>query len=152
MVRCRACDFTLYFNPTSSAAVIIEDDQNRILAIRRAREPAKGKLGLPGGFLDLDETLEECAIREAKEEVNLSLERVSYLGTWPNHYTHKAVTYPVSDSYFIGHVSSLDGIQIDEEEVHSIEFLDPKTVSDDEWAFPSLRKAMQRYLNRRTTL
>lgn len=42
-----------------------------LLLIQRGRPPFQGMWALPGGFLDMDETLEECALRELKEETGL---------------------------------------------------------------------------------
>lgn len=145
-LRCASCDFTLFFNPTSAAATLIEDDQGRLLAIERAKEPAKGKFGLPGGFLDLNETAEAAALREAKEEVNLQIESIEHLGTWPNQYIYKNVIYPVLDSYFIGHVHSFDSLAAEADEVRRIHFVDPRQVPSEQWAFPSLRQAIAKYL------
>lgn len=43
----------------------------RVLLIERGREPFKGHWALPGGFLELNETVEQCAQRELKEETGL---------------------------------------------------------------------------------
>ncbi len=50
------------------------DDESKlhILLIKRGEHPFKNKWALPGGFLKPDETVEECAIRETKEETNVS--------------------------------------------------------------------------------
>ena len=45
-----------------------EDDSRSLLLIRRGNEPYKGKWALPGGFMEMDETLEQCARRELQEE------------------------------------------------------------------------------------
>lgn len=45
--------------------------QNRVLLIKRADEPARGEWWLPGGRLYKGETLEQCALRKAKEETGL---------------------------------------------------------------------------------
>lgn len=150
VVVCGDCDFTLYFNPTSSAATFIEDDAGKLLVIKRAREPSKGKFGLPGGFIDPGETAEQCAIREAKEEVNLDLQKIEYLGSWPNEYVHKSVMYPVLDTYFVGHVDSFEEMNGDPSEVTTIEYVDPGTVPAEQWAFPSLKKAVRKYLETRS--
>ena len=55
--------------------------KDTILFVRRAYEPEKGAWSLPGGFLELGETLEEGAKRELKEETNLNGEVVKLLGT-----------------------------------------------------------------------
>lgn len=49
---------------------IVHDNQNMVL-IRRKDNPYKGKLALPGGFVNQDETLEQAVLRELKEEINL---------------------------------------------------------------------------------
>lgn len=45
----------------------------KVLLVKRGNEPFKGKWALPGGFLNEDETAEECALRELKEETGLDL-------------------------------------------------------------------------------
>ena len=51
--------------------VLAEDDEGRVLLVRMAFSPGKGELCLPGGFMDLGETPEDCARRELKEETGL---------------------------------------------------------------------------------
>jgi len=59
-------------NPAATADIIVEQN-NKILLIRRLKEPYKGKWALPGGHLDYgQETLEHTAARELKEETNLT--------------------------------------------------------------------------------
>ena len=53
-------------------AVIIE--QNRVLLVQRGREPLKGKWSLPGGMLELGESLAEGVVREVREETGLIVE------------------------------------------------------------------------------
>ena len=57
--RCGDCEFVFYFNPLSATVALILDSKNRLLVARRAKEPAKGTLDLPGGFSDSFETAEE---------------------------------------------------------------------------------------------
>ena len=68
--RCRNCGAVFYENPVPATALIIPaiDDRERILLVRRAVEPCRGKYSLPGGFIEIDETPEEGAIREMQEE------------------------------------------------------------------------------------
>lgn len=65
--------FVDWNNPIEVAIVIIPHAEGLIL-IERKRNPGKGKIALPGGFVDEGEELEEAAIREAKEEVGLDIE------------------------------------------------------------------------------
>jgi ADP-ribose pyrophosphatase YjhB (NUDIX family) len=60
---------------------IIEKDK-KILMIRWNFEPGKNKLDLPRGYVDRGETIEEAAIREAKEESGFDVELIEKLGTF----------------------------------------------------------------------
>ncbi|MGQ9566166.1 MAG: NUDIX hydrolase [Candidatus Bathyarchaeales archaeon] len=52
-------------------AIILQDD--KILMVKRASEPGKGKWSVPGGLVELGEKLEKTVIREVKEETNLDV-------------------------------------------------------------------------------
>ena len=71
-IECSACGFVFYFNAASAVAAIIQKD-NTILLTTRAREPEKGKLDLPGGFVDHNETAQEALQREIREELNIEI-------------------------------------------------------------------------------
>lgn len=148
-VQCRHCDFTLFFNPTSAAGALIRDEKGRLLVIERARDPAKGKFGIPGGFTDFGERLEEVLIREVKEEINLELSSFSFFASFPNEYRYKNVIYPVIDTYFLAEVGSFESMKAEVAEVAGIQFVDPGQVSGEQWAFPSLRNVIRLYLERR---
>ena len=77
--HCKSCDSIHYQNPKPTATLILPKDDT-VLFVRRAYEPEKGSWSLPGGFLELGETLEEGAIRELKEETNLNGKYVKLLG------------------------------------------------------------------------
>ncbi len=68
--------------PVAADALLVEG--NKVLLIRRGREPFLGKWAIPGGFLEENETLEECCVREAKEETNLEVKIVKLLGVYSN--------------------------------------------------------------------
>ncbi len=54
------------------AAVVIEND--RVALVRRGRPPAYGEWSLPGGAVELGETLEKAVVREVGEEIGLEIE------------------------------------------------------------------------------
>lgn len=57
--------------------------RTRVLLIRRKHEPFAGRLALPGGFLEMEETLEAAARRELKEETGVEITGpVAFLGVW----------------------------------------------------------------------
>lgn len=57
-------------------------DGYHILLIQRASEPFKGLWALPGGFIEMDETLEQSARRELKEETGLEITGMAQLGAY----------------------------------------------------------------------
>lgn len=61
------------------AGTIIEKD-GKILMLRRAFEPGKNKLDLAGGLVDKNETPEQAAVREAKEETGFDVKLIAKLG------------------------------------------------------------------------
>ena len=64
-----------YPRPSVTVDVVIftiADDDLKVLLIRRGGEPFKGKWALPGGFVEMEESLERAAARELKEEVGVS--------------------------------------------------------------------------------
>ncbi len=54
-------------------AIIFDQTRTRVLLVKRAREPAKGLWSVPGGLVDVGETLEEAVQREVREEVGLEV-------------------------------------------------------------------------------
>ena len=86
--KCGQCGFTYYFNPSSATVAFIVNERNELLVCRRAKEPAKGTLDLPGGFVDLFESGEEGVIREVKEETGLIVQEATYLFSLPNIYLY----------------------------------------------------------------
>ena len=66
--------------PFACDMVLIEGD--KVLLIKRGREPFKGEWAVPGGRIEDDETAEQCAIREMKEETNLDIEIVRPIGLY----------------------------------------------------------------------
>ena len=61
-------------------AVIIED--GRVLLVKRGHPPLAGEWSIPGGVLELGETLREAAVREAREETCLTVEAADLLGVY----------------------------------------------------------------------
>jgi mutator protein MutT len=144
--RCPDCGLEFYQNTAAAAGALIRDEQNRLLFIRRAKDPSRGKLGIPGGFVDAHESAEQALIREVMEEVNLEISRWSYLCSCPNSYRYKGLTYETLDFYFVAEVTTLIGIAACDEAL-ALEWHLPETLDLGELAFPSTVKAVTFYLN-----
>ena len=141
------CEFTFYFSPVAAVGAIITNTDNEVLLLTRGREPGLGKFGLPGGFVDPGESIEDALIREVLEETNLRLSSWGYLTSFPNSYDYLGVTFPVSDAFFVGRVESFDSIQVQADEVSSYQFLELSESHLDNMAFASNRKALEKYLS-----
>ena len=138
---CGECSFTYFHNVASAAGTILECD-GKIVLIRRKQEPGKGMLDLPGGFTDPDETAEDGAKREIKEELKIDVGPLRYLGSYPNTYEYRNVSYHSCDLLFCCEIEALP-TTFDETEVEELVFMDPFEIPDDEVAFESIRMGLE---------
>ncbi len=111
---------------------------------RRAREPHKGMLDLPGGFVDSGESLEEAARREVLEEVGFALGELAYLGSFPNDYEFGGVIYHALDVIMTGEVTS-EALSVGDD-VASATFVAPQDLDLSEVGLDSTRAALRCYL------
>jgi 8-oxo-dGTP diphosphatase len=63
-------------------AVILINDKKDLVLIRRKNPPFQGRFALPGGFVDVGETVENACIREAKEETNINVKILKLIGVF----------------------------------------------------------------------
>ncbi len=76
---CDACGYVHFVNPVPAVGILIEMDGGLVL-IRRGQPPHAGEWTLPSGFIEVDESAEEAAAREAEEETGLKVEIVELFG------------------------------------------------------------------------
>lgn len=105
---CSDCGFDLYNNVAAAVGLIIQDVDDSIILEVRAKEPRKGFLALPGGFCDQDESAEEAAFRECKEETGIAPTSVKYIASFPNTYLYKNITYKTCDLFFLATFKNYD--------------------------------------------
>jgi ADP-ribose pyrophosphatase YjhB (NUDIX family) len=144
VLRCVGCGFVFFFNPAVAAGAFLHHPTRGLLFLRRARDPARGKLGVPGGFIDYHETAEAGLQREIYEETALRIHTLNFLCSQPNSYEFLDITYPVLDLFFTGSIPS-DAVARPLDDVDSLCWLQPHEVAPSELAFPSLRAAWQVY-------
>ncbi|MCD6271794.1 MAG: NUDIX hydrolase, partial [Deltaproteobacteria bacterium] len=65
---CKKCNEPIYENPLPATCVVLVDDNERLLLVKRSVEPKIGHWCLPGGFIEIGESPEKAALRELKEE------------------------------------------------------------------------------------
>jgi len=68
---CAKCGNITYLNPLPVAVLLVPVDNDGLLLVRRAIEPCRGQVALPGGFIGLGETWQEAGVRELREETGI---------------------------------------------------------------------------------
>jgi 8-oxo-dGTP diphosphatase len=119
-----------YRNPTPTADIILQRD-SKILMVRRKKDPFKGQLALPGGFINEGETAEEAARREAIEETSLEVEPIEILGVYsdPKRDPRKHIMSTVFVGIIVG------GSDKAGDDAESIEWVELGNIEKQEIAF-----------------
>ncbi len=78
---CDKCGHVAYRNPAPAAGVVVVDE-GKILMVQRKFPPRAGEWTLPAGFVEYDEHVEECAVRETLEETGLQVELTRLFGAY----------------------------------------------------------------------
>ena len=115
-IQCPKCknEIEVYKNPIPTVDIIIEMESKGIVLIKRKNPPCGW--ALPGGFVDYGESLEEAAVREAKEETDLNVKLTGQFYTYsdptrdPRHHSistvyianAKGIPQPKDDAIDIG--------------------------------------------------
>ncbi len=146
--RCRLCGFCYFFNPAVGVAAILLNDSGQMLVLERARAPHQGMLGIPGGFLDVGESIEDGLRREIREEVNLSVTSLDYLCTIPNEYAYEGIRYQLIDVFFLATVACWDNLRCQPREITRHAFVDLADFDLERLAFPSNRTAVRQFCGR----
>ncbi len=142
---CKECSFTFFQNIAVAVAVILEYDK-KILLTKRAEEPGKGKLDLPGGFVDPKESAEDAVKREIREELKIEIGDLQYLGSFPNIYEYKDVIYNVCDLFFVSRINALP-TDFDRVEIEELILVNPSEIPIDKFAFESTKKGLSLFCN-----
>ena len=144
-MQCDACYKKFYINASGAVACIIENPPGEILFTHRAFEPAKGMLDLPGGFVNPEETAEDAVRREIREELNLEIASMQYIGSSHNRYLYGNMIYFTLDLGFKCLVTDLSNIE-PADDIDGYVFLPQNRINMDEICFPSIRNILQLYL------
>ena len=121
--RCPDCGFVYYFNPSSATVAFIVNERNELLVCRRAKDPSKGTLDLPGGFVDMHETAEEV----------------------PNLYLYSGFTVHTLDMFFRCQVEdTLHFLAMDD--AADTFFVPFAKLHPEEFGLTSIRKGLEKFL------
>lgn len=136
--KCKACGFHFFINSAAAVAALIFNDKDELLFTKRAIEPNRGKLDLPGGFVDPDESAEEALTRELEEELSIKTVSIKYFDSFPNEYLFSGMTVYTLDLAFIVNVFSLSGLK-PKDDISGIKFIKPELVDFNELPAKSMQ-------------
>lgn len=143
---CLSCNFVYYFNSSAATVAIILNENKEILVCKRANEPAKGTLDLPGGFIDMYETAEEGVAREVLEETGLSIADPKYLFSIPNIYEYSNFTVHTLDMFFVCNVSSKEAIKA-MDDVQEAFFVSIDNLNPDDFGLLSIKQGVSKLIS-----
>jgi ADP-ribose pyrophosphatase YjhB (NUDIX family) len=81
-LSCPECGHIAYVNPRLVVTTLPITEAGELVLLRRGIEPGRGYWAQPGGFLEIDETVHEAAIRETREETGLLIEPGEIIGLY----------------------------------------------------------------------
>ena len=145
--KCGSCDFHFFINSAAAVAAIIENEENEILMTIRAKEPQKGLLDLPGGFVDPGETADEALKREIKEELNLQIDEMDYLTSFPNEYIFSGYSVYTLDLAFVCKVKDMEKLEV-KDDVAGYQFLSYDEIDLKKIGLKSIRNIVKHYISK----
>jgi 8-oxo-dGTP pyrophosphatase MutT (NUDIX family) len=142
---CPECGFELFNNVASAVGVILLNENGEAFFERRAKDPQKNFLALPGGFCEPDEDAEICARRECMEEIGVKIGPIKFVGAFPNSYCYKKILYKTCDIFFEAEFPSDAEFKFQQSEVNGFEWRKINSAEEIEkipLAFDSAKRAL----------
>jgi ADP-ribose pyrophosphatase YjhB (NUDIX family) len=123
----------------------------------RGKEPGRGKLDLPGGFVDPGEGAMDGLRREFIEETGWDPygadtdpkdRGFTLFASFPNTYPYKNISYNTCDLFFFLDAPELTekDLKLEAAEIAGVRFIKPEQLNPEEIAFESVKKAVKAYL------
>ncbi len=137
---CPKCHWEFYQNTAAAVAGILEY-KGKYLAVIRNREPSKGMLDFPGGFVDPMESAEDALRREIKEELDINITALEYLCTAPNIYQFKGIEYNTCDIFYTARINTIN-FRIEESEIAGFVWKTLDELNPEEFAFRSMKEGI----------
>jgi len=137
-LTCPECGYGAFYNPKPVACAITANAAGQVILARRGFQPNRGKWSMPGGFVDLGESVEDAAIRETKEEIGLDIELTQLVGVYSRSSDRIVV---------VVYAARAEGTPNRTEEALEVRAFLPTTIPWDELAFWSDGRALRDYLH-----
>ncbi|MDR0598231.1 MAG: NUDIX domain-containing protein [Treponema sp.] len=149
LFRCPDCGFVYYHNTAAATGCVISAGEEILLLVRN-KEPARGKLDLPGGFVDPGEGAFEGLRRECREELGWDPgPNFTLFASFPNVYPYKNIPYNTCDFFFAAAAPGLrrEDLVLQAGEITEALFIKPSELNLADLAFDSTRRAIKAYLD-----
>jgi ADP-ribose pyrophosphatase YjhB (NUDIX family) len=147
---CPDCGFVYYHNTAAATGCVIRTGGS-LLFLVRGKEPAKGKLDLPGGFVDPGEGAVEGLLRELREEIGWTPrgQGPSLFASFPNVYPYRNITYNTCDLFFTLDAPDLieAELRLQAGEIDGVRFIKPQDLQLEDLAFESTKRALKAWLD-----
>lgn len=143
--HCVDCGFTYYFNSSAATVALILNEKEELLVCRRAKDPAKGMLDMPGGFIDMDESGEEGVAREVMEETGLQVLSATYLFSLPNTYLYSDFLVHTLDQFFLCEIKDASQL-VSKDDAQDCKFIPLKDIDVSAFGLDSVRLGIERFL------
>jgi NAD+ diphosphatase len=143
--RCESCGFVFYMNASAAVAAFIVNNAGDLLVCRRGKEPEKGTLDLPGGFVDDDESAEQAVIREIEEELQAKVTESTYLFSLPNRYKYSGLIIPTLDMFFACKLEDITNLK-PSDDVADCFFVPLNELKPELFGLESIKKAVGMFL------
>ncbi|MDD4759722.1 MAG: NUDIX domain-containing protein [Bacteroidaceae bacterium] len=143
--RCADCGFVFYLNTSAAVVGIVLNDKGKFLVTRRGLEPARGLLDLPGGFVDMGESLEQALCREMEEETSQEVIFQKWLFSLPNIYRYSGLDVPTTDNFMLCTMMHPEDVE-PHDDVSELLWLSPRELQVEDFGLQSVRMAIPHLL------
>lgn len=143
--RCADCGFIYYLNASAATVAVVFDKDDRLLVVRRANDPAKGTLDLPGGFLEPGEDAVSGLLRELYEETHAIGRVERFLFSLPNRYEFSGFIVPTVDLFFTCSLCN-DAPLTPADDASEILWISRSELRPTDFGLASVRKGVERLL------
>ena len=136
-LHCESCGYAVFFNPKPVGCALARDADGRVWLARRGHDPGRGRWSMPGGFVDLGESVEDAAIREVEEELHLRVELSHLIGVYSSAQDRTVV---------VVYAATTTGTPTLTEEALEVRAFAPTNIPWQDLAFLSDEKALSDHL------
>lgn len=143
--KCSECGFTFYPNAAAATVAIIVNAKDEILCVRRNREPAKGTLDLPGGFVDPGESITEGLVREVKEELGADILHYEFAFSYANTYMFSNHEVHTADAFFLCTLKDYHSVRASDDASEAM-WTPLASIRPEDFGLDSIRQGVKHFL------